>query len=156
MKRQLIRALALAACLLAPPAFPTGAQEGGPPELVKEGGELIREKKGDEFHPANRRPTAALIRKLRVPEGFRVNTFAEGLAVGRGEGEKRGPRMLAVGEDGTVYVTRPGFGDVLALRDSDGDGRADRTRTVVRNLKAVHGLALHGGKMYLATVGEVY
>src|SRR5918996_863536 len=59
------------------------------------------------------------------------------------------PRMLAVAGDGTVYVSRPHAGDVLALKDTDGDGRADRQEAAVRGLKGVHGIALHGGKMYL-------
>lgn len=45
--------------------------------------------------------------RLRVPPGFRVSVFASGLGTAR---------MLAVGDDGTLYLTRRDSGDVLALK----------------------------------------
>lgn len=65
---------------------------------------------------------------LSVAPGFCATVFAEGL--GR-------PRHLAVAQDGTVYVnTAPGPADeaanpappLIALRDADGNGRADTIR----------------------------
>src|SRR4051812_31596644 len=67
--------------------------------------------------------------QLRAPAGFAINIFASGLGA---------PRMMARGSDGTVYVTRGDSGDVVALRDIDGDGRADDRRIVVSNLPGVH------------------
>jgi glucose/arabinose dehydrogenase len=87
-------------------------------------------------------------RSLRVPAGFRVNVFAQGLGLGT--------RMLAVADDGTVYVTRRDSNDVVMLRDRDGDGRADETRKVVKDIPFVHGIALHGGRMYLVSTREVH
>jgi quercetin dioxygenase-like cupin family protein len=81
--------------------------------------------------PAQRDFDPSLVEQLQVPSGFRVNVFAQGLGK---------PRMMAVAEDGTVYVTRPESDDVLALRDSDGDGRADEPRTVVADLKKEAGM----------------
>lgn len=63
--------------------------------------------------------------------------------------------MLLVGADGTVYVTRRDSNDVLALRDQ-GNGRAGPPRKIVSNLQHVHGIAIHNGKMYLATIKQVY
>jgi glucose/arabinose dehydrogenase len=79
----------------------------------------------------------SVVERLRVPPGFRVNIFARDLGTAR---------MLAVSDDGTVYVTRRDSGDVLALRD-DRDGRAGAPRKVVTDLPRVHGIALHGGRM---------
>ena len=53
-----------------------------------------------------------------LPASFRVEVFAEGLGK---------PRMLAVAEDGSIYMTRREPGDLWRLRDTDGDGRADVT-----------------------------
>ena len=88
----------------------------------------------------------SVVDRLRVPAGFRVSVFARDLGTAR---------MLAVGDDGTVYVTRRDSGDVLALRD-DGTGKAAAPRKVVTDLPRVHGIALHRGRMYLATIREVY
>jgi glucose/arabinose dehydrogenase len=89
---------------------------------------------------------ASVIERLHVPAGFRVSVFAHDLGTAR---------MLAVGDDGTIYVTRRDSGDVLALRD-DGTGKTQTPRKVVTDLPRVHGIALHGGRMYLATIREVF
>lgn len=84
--------------------------------------------------------------RFTLPEGFHIQRFAEGLAT---------PRMLAVADDGTVFVTLPGAGEVVALRDEDGDGVADRQWVAVR-LPGVHGLAVRGTRLYLMTERELH
>jgi glucose/arabinose dehydrogenase len=96
--------------------------------------------------PAKAEWDASVIERLNVPPGFRVSVFAKDLGTAR---------MLAVGDDGTVYVTRRDSGDVLALRD-DATGNAVSPRKVVTDLPRVHGIAVHGTRMYLATIREVY
>lgn len=78
--------------------------------------------------------------------GFEMNVFAKDLV---------NPRMLAVAEDGTVYVTRRSVGDVLMLRDDNGDGVADVKKVVARR-PDMHGIAISGSTVYLATVNNVY
>ena len=84
--------------------------------------------------------TESIAQRLRVPAGFEVKVFASGL---------KNVRMMDVGADGTVYVTRRAQNDVLALRDTDGDGRADDVRVAFSNLMGVHGVAVHQGALYL-------
>ena len=84
--------------------------------------------------------------KLSVPSGFEVSKFAEGLGK---------PRVLAVADDGTVYVTRRDAGDVLMLRDADGDGKAEPPVTVARRPQ-MHGIAIDGRRIYLVTVKELF
>lgn len=96
--------------------------------------------------PARMAYSPSFVNRLRAPQGFRVNLFADKLG---------GPRMLAVGENGTVYVTRRDSGDVLALRDN-GRGMAGAPRKVVTALPGVHGIAIASGRMYLATVHDIY
>ena len=62
---------------------------------------------------------------------------------------------MVVRDDGTVYVSRRDVGDVVMLKDTDGDGRADQ-RQVVFTRPNVHGLAIDGDTMYLATIKELY
>ncbi len=83
---------------------------------------------------------------LTVPEGYRISIFADGLG---------NARMLAVADDGTVYLTRRKEGDVLLLRDTDGDGRADQRRTVARR-PGMHGIALSGRTAFLVTERDIY
>lgn len=89
----------------------------------------------------------AIARRLAAPPGFRVEVWASGLGH---------PRMMEADDAGTVYVTRRDVGDVLALRDSDGDGRADQRRVLASGLSDVHGVALHGGWLYLASSTTIW
>lgn len=83
---------------------------------------------------------ASLLQRLRVPPGFAVTVFAQ---------PQGNTRIMAVHEDGTVYVTRQTQGDVLLLRDRDGDGRAEEVRTVATGLDLVHGITIHDNRVYL-------
>jgi glucose/arabinose dehydrogenase len=102
---------------------------------------------GYTFAPDKRDFDPALVGRLRVPPGFRVGVFADGLG---------NARMMAVAKDGGVYLTRPEQNDVLLLRDRDGDGRADERHTVASGLELVHGIALRDGLVYLADVKHIY
>jgi glucose/arabinose dehydrogenase len=88
----------------------------------------------------------ALVARLQVPDGFRVSVFARGLD---------DPRMMQVASDGTVYVTRWRSDDILALRDTDGDGVADR-RVVLGTLEGAHGLELVEPYLVVASPREVW
>ncbi|MGQ9369895.1 YbhB/YbcL family Raf kinase inhibitor-like protein [Azospirillum sp. ST 5-10] len=132
--------LLLAATALA--AAPALAQSEKPGSGKSDTVEIV----GHILEPQPLDPTPDRTAGLTVPDGFRIERFADGLA---------NPRMLAVAGDGTVYVTRREVGDVVMLRDEDGDGRADRRETVASR-PGMHGIAVDGDRMYLATVKDVY
>jgi glucose/arabinose dehydrogenase len=88
-----------------------------------------------------------LLERLQLPQGFRVNVFAKDL---------QNPRMLTVGESGTVYVTIRDEDKVIALRDTNGDGQADENQTLVEGLDMVHGIAVRDDRLYLCTPTELY
>lgn len=87
-----------------------------------------------------------LLADLRVPPGFHVDVFARDLG---------SPKTVLALEDGTVLVSRPDMNDVLALRDRDGDGRADLLRTAVASIEHAHGLAMRGRVLYVAGVKKI-
>src|SRR5437879_3404350 len=60
------------------------------------------------FLPERREFSEERLKQLKVPPGFKVNVYARGLG---------NPRMIAVGDDNTVYVTCHDQGTVVALRD---------------------------------------
>jgi glucose/arabinose dehydrogenase len=90
--------------------------------------------------------TAALAGQLSVPDGFKVAYFARNLP---------GVRFMALGADGAVYASEPGAGKVVRVWDVDGDGVADSVATVVDGLNRPHGLAFHGGYLYIANTNSV-
>ncbi len=98
------------------------------------------------FSPGHLPFTDEKLSQLKVPAGFSVSVFAKGL---------EHPRMMAVAADGTVYVTSPEEGTVVAIKDEHGTGGTPRT--VVR-MDDVHGIALleKEKKIFLAEVNGVY
>ncbi|HEU5260509.1 MAG TPA: PQQ-dependent sugar dehydrogenase [Gemmatimonadales bacterium] len=84
---------------------------------------------------------------LYVPTGFGVNIFAAGLP---------GPRYVAVGPGGAVFVSLAGLGQIVRLLDANGDGVADApAQTVLGGLDGPHGIAFRGDTMYFAEVTSV-
>lgn len=92
-----------------------------------------------------KRPPPALD-KLKVPNGFRIERFAENLG---------NARLLAIGPGGRVYVTRRDQGDVLMF-NGGANGLAAGQPVRVASRPGMHGIAFHEGKVYLATIKEVF
>lgn len=97
------------------------------------------------YETAKLEPTAARIAGLKMPPGFFISKFAE----------MENPRMIAVANDGTVYVSQRESGTLVMLKDTNRDGRAD-VQKVIATRKILHGIALHGTYLYFITVRELY
>jgi len=91
-------------------------------------------------------PSESDLKSLRLPDGFTMGLFASGL---------EGPRFMAFDPSGTLYVTLTRTGDVIALPDGDGDGRADRAVPAAGNLNRPHGIAFSDGYVYVAETDRV-
>ncbi len=90
-------------------------------------------------------PSPTLDGKLLAPAGFTVKQFAK----------VAGARFMAQGPDGSVYVSQPGMGQVTRLSGMTADGRAAKVEKVLENLSLPHGLAFHGGYLYIANTDQV-
>jgi len=101
---------------------------------------------GHVYKPTPKKPTKEDVRALTLPDGFQIAPFAEDL---------ENPRIIAVADDGTVYVSQRRPGSLVMLRDTDGDGKAD-TRKTVAEKKDLHGVAVRGDEVWFTTVKEVY
>jgi glucose/arabinose dehydrogenase len=77
---------------------------------------------------------------IRLPPGFRISVYAEGLEQAR---------SLALGERGTLFVGT-NAGTVYAV--PPGGGRAV---AVARNLQAPHGVAFRGGALYVGEIARI-
>ncbi len=90
--------------------------------------------------------------RLKVPPGFAIRIFAENLFAGKpilGFGST-GPRFMAFGPDGALYVSMTAGGRIVRLADGNGDGLADSVEVVLDDLFLPHGLERHGGWLYVA------
>jgi len=84
--------------------------------------------------------------KLTVPPGFAIDVFADKVG---------SVRFMAIDPAGTLLVSEPSAGRVLALPDKNADGKADSVQTVVTGLDQPHGLAFHDGVLYIAETSRV-
>lgn len=97
------------------------------------------------YKTAKLEPTAQRIGALKLPPGFFISKFAE----------MQNPRMIAVADDGTVYITQRESGTIVMLKDTNRDGRAD-VQKIVATRKLLHGIALRGNDLFFITVRELY
>ena len=91
-------------------------------------------------------PAGADVRDVRLPRGFRIEVFA---------GDVPGARSLALGPGGLVVVGTRGPGKVYALRDPDGDGRAEPAVTLAEGLDVPNGVAARDGALYVAELSRI-
>lgn len=84
---------------------------------------------------------------LQLPPGFEVEIYSDDVP---------DARSLALGPQGTVFVSTRQEGSIYALVDDSGDQRADRRVTIVRGMNMPNGIAFRGGDLYVAAVDRVW
>src|SRR5262249_38922784 len=83
---------------------------------------------------------------LQLPPGFAIEVFARDLGHAR---------FLTLDPRGTLLVSVPRSGHVVAPPDDDGDRRPDRRLKVVAGLELAPARAFHDGALYVAETGRV-
>jgi glucose/arabinose dehydrogenase len=84
---------------------------------------------------------------ISLPPGFRALVVADNLVAGRKVGNNaEALRGLAVAPNGDLYV-KGKFGNIFALRDTNGDGRADEVKEFGPGDGGTH-IAFHDGWLY--------
>ena len=84
--------------------------------------------------------------RITLPPGFTISVFASGFDRAR---------FMAVDPRGTLLLSDPGAGKVLALPDADRDGKADRVVEVLGGLSRPHGLAFQDGKLLVGDADRI-
>ncbi|MBI3764749.1 MAG: PQQ-dependent sugar dehydrogenase [Chloroflexi bacterium] len=82
---------------------------------------------------------------VTVPQGVAVAAWATGLTT---------PTSITFGPDGRMYVAELS-GEVVALSDKDGDGRAEARQTFASGIPSPLGLAFRGNDLYVGRRGGV-
>ncbi len=143
------RSACLAALLLAglsPPALAQAGAGSSEPAAKEDRGRKGVEITGHVIKPIPLEWSAERMARLALPKGFAIDVFARDL---------KNARMMRVADDGTLYLTRRAQGDVMMLRDTNGDGQAD-IKQVVATRKGMHGIEIVGDTVYLMTVNDIY
>ena len=86
------------------------------------------------------------LEKIQLPEGFTIDVYAA---------EVKNARSLEWTPSGTLFVGTRGEGKVYALKDTDGDYKADEIYTIASGLKMPNGVAFRNGDLYVAEVSRI-
>lgn len=86
------------------------------------------------------------LEKIRLPQGFKIDVFAENV---------ENARSLCLSPDGTLFVSTRDKGSVYALRDTNGDFHADVKYVLAEKLRMPNGVAFKDGDLYVAEISRV-
>ncbi|MBL4815097.1 MAG: L-sorbosone dehydrogenase [Shewanella sp.] len=78
---------------------------------------------------------------ITVTKGFGLTLYASGLG---------DAKQMALGDKGTLFVGSNKKGTIVALVDSNADGRVDKRYTVAKGLENPEAIAFHDGDLYVA------
>lgn len=94
---------------------------------------------------------------IDLPDGFGIEVFAENLGGSpiSSPGVNPGPRFMLIKGD-AVFVTITNQGKIVALRDTDLNGKSDKIKTSIDGLKNPHGIDFHEGWFYIAEENRVF
>jgi glucose/arabinose dehydrogenase len=101
----------------------------------------------DSSSPAITGASASLpLEKIKLPKGFSISVFAE----------VDNARSLAISPGGTVFVGNRDEDKVYAVKDVNGDGKADKKWTIASGLNMPNGVAFRNGDLYVAEVSRIH
>jgi glucose/arabinose dehydrogenase len=86
---------------------------------------------------------ASLIRKIKLPSGFKIEVWASGVLAAR---------QMTWGDKGTLFVGSFGLGNVYAITEKDGKKEVE---TVLKGLNMPTGLAFRNGALYVIAVDKL-
>lgn len=85
------------------------------------------------------------LEKIKLPPGFTIDIFAE----------VDNARSLARSPSGVIYVGNRNGDKVYAVKDTDGDFKADKKWTLASGLNMPNGVAFKDGDLYIAEVSRI-
>lgn len=83
---------------------------------------------------------------VKLPDGFKIEVFAR----------VDNARSMALSPDGTLFVGNRGGDKVYAVRDVDGDWKADERYVIAEGMRMPNGVAFNDGSLYVAEVSKLW
>lgn len=133
--------IVVAAAVAAAFAVPAQAQDKAPPPAWQQGKPATMN--DSTLHPfaphmTGRSAKELPVNTLKVPGGFKVEVWAEGIPEAR---------SLALGDKGTVFVSNRNAKNVYAIVDKGG---SREVKTILKGLNSPNGVAFSKGTLYVA------
>jgi glucose/arabinose dehydrogenase len=82
---------------------------------------------------------------IKLPDGFKIAVYAE----------VDNARQMALSTSGTLFVGNRDGNKVYAVRDTDGDFKADKRWIIASGLNSPNGVALKDGDLYVAEISRI-
>ncbi|WP_421765001.1 PQQ-dependent sugar dehydrogenase [Ekhidna sp.] len=83
---------------------------------------------------------------ISLPDGFTIEVFAR----------VNNARAMVLTENGTLFVSNRGGDKVYALKDTDGDWKADEKYVIASGMRMPNGVAFKDGSLYVAEVSKLW
>jgi glucose/arabinose dehydrogenase len=83
---------------------------------------------------------------IKLPKGFTISVFAE----------VDNARSMAISPNGTIFVGNRDGDKVYAVKDVDGDGKADKKWVIASKLNMPNGVAFKDGNLYVAEISRIH
>ena len=84
---------------------------------------------------------------ILLPNGFKIEVFAEGII---------GPRQMAEGSNGEIYIGSRKSGKIVLIQDRDKNGKTDYMRIIAENLNQPSGVSFYSGDLYIAEIDKIW
>jgi glucose/arabinose dehydrogenase len=83
--------------------------------------------------------------KIKLPPGFSIDVYAE----------VENARSMVLSPSGVLYVGNNDKGQVYAVKDTDGDFKADKKWVLAKGLNMPNGVAFKDGDLYIAEISKI-
>jgi glucose/arabinose dehydrogenase len=85
------------------------------------------------------------LEKIKLPKNFKISVFAE----------VDNARSMAISPSGVIYVGNRNGDKVYAVKDTNGDNKADKKWVIASGLNMPNGVAFKDGDLYIAEVSKI-
>lgn len=86
------------------------------------------------------------LNSIKLPKGFSISIYAE----------VDNARSMAISPGGVIYVGNRNGDKVYAVKDTDGDFKADKKWVIASGLNMPNGVAFKDGNLYVAEVSRIH
>lgn len=83
---------------------------------------------------------------IKLPKGFSISVYAE----------VEDARSMALSPSGTLFIGNRSEDKVYAVKDTDGDFKADKKWVIASGLNMPNGVAFRNGDLYVAEVNQIH
>lgn len=86
------------------------------------------------------------LEQIKLPPGFKIEIYSDDVP---------NARAMALSPSGILYVGTMSKGEVYAIQDKDGDGKAETKWTIAKGLKMPVGVAISNGDLYVSEISRI-